>query len=281
MRMNIKLLVLALFCLITPLYGCNHLSAVVSPPIKNAVPEDPVIGKPDSTPVVDNITTEEPAKQAPTEDNGINNQEMPNSVNVSQRNDRITKKGDTDRPVVYLTFDGGQPTEPVERFLDILKENDVKGTFFITGNYFQRENLRQAILRMVEEGHTVGNHTNTHPRLPDLTREGVIEEILLVNQNYNELTKKEMLYLRPPYGSYSDQSLDITSELGMKTVLWSMDYRDWQKLKGGPDEAHQHVMSNLHNGAIILMHLNSDDTLAALDRIIKDLKARGYQIEPL
>lgn len=63
--------------------------------------------------------------------------------------------------------------------------------------------------------------------------------------------------------------------------FWSMDYRDWQTLKGGPEEAYNHVMTHLHNGAIILMHLNSKDSLAALDQIIKELKSRGFDIEPL
>ncbi|MDO7787682.1 polysaccharide deacetylase family protein [Desulforamulus aquiferis] len=285
MKKTIIVIVFLLFTMFAT--GCDDLSTITAPVTKYAMNE------PTTNIVPLNISTPEASQPAIEADKEVPEiSEVPEIPEMPQppqpvketylpEGAKAIRKGDTERPVVYLTFDGGQPTEPVDDFLDILEANEVKATFFITGNYFSRDALKESILRMVEEGHSVGNHTATHPSLPRLSPQEIEEEINFVGLNFRQLTGQDMTLLRPPYGDYSDQTLAIANELGYKTILWSVDYRDWQTLKGGPEEAYTHVMEHLHNGAIILMHLNSKDSLAALDKIIKELKLRGFQMEAL
>jgi len=188
--------------------------------------------------------------------------------------------GKPDDKVVYLTFDEGYENGYTPRILDTLKANDVKAAFFVTGHYLKSQ--PGLVRRMVEEGHIVGNHTDTHPSLPDVTDEQIKKELQVVEESYAGITgKKDMKYLRPPMGEYSERTLALTRELGYHNIFWSMAFVDWVPMPGGPEEAYQSVMDNLHNGALILLHAVSKDNTEALDRILKDIKAQGYTFKTL
>lgn len=187
--------------------------------------------------------------------------------------------GDTSQKVVYLTFDEGYENGYTPKILDILKENNVKAAFFVTGPYIKQHG--DLVKRMVEEGHIVGNHTVNHPSMPSLSDEKVKEEITKLGDMFKELTGKEMHYFRPPKGEYSERTLYLTKALGYKTVFWSLALADWQPLPGGPEESYNTVMKRIHPGAVILLHAVSKDDTLALDRIIKDIKAQGYEFKTL
>jgi peptidoglycan-N-acetylmuramic acid deacetylase len=82
-------------------------------------------------------------------------------------------------------------------------------------------------------------------------------------------------------GEYSERTLALTRELGYHNIFWSMAFVDWVPMPGGPDEAYQSVMNNLHNGALVLLHAVSKDNTEALDKILKDTKAQGYTFKTL
>ncbi|MDI6603625.1 MAG: delta-lactam-biosynthetic de-N-acetylase [Thermoanaerobacteraceae bacterium] len=187
--------------------------------------------------------------------------------------------GDTNKKVVYLTFDEGYENGYTPKILDILKENNVKAAFFVTGPYIKQHG--DLVKRMVDEGHIVGNHTVNHPSLPSISDEKVKEEITKLGDMYKNLTGKQMHYFRPPKGEYSERTLYLTKSLGYKTVFWSLAFADWQPLPGGPDESYNTVMKNIHQGAVILLHAVSKDNTLALDRILKDVKAQGYEFKTL
>jgi len=187
--------------------------------------------------------------------------------------------GDTTKKVVYLTFDEGYENGYTPKILDILKENNVKAAFFVTGPYVKEQ--ADLVKRMVEEGHIVGNHTVNHPSLPTLSDEKVKEEITMLGDMFKELTGKDMKYFRPPKGEYSERTLYLTKSLGYRTVFWSLALADWQPLPGGPEESYNTVMKRLHPGAVILLHAVSKDNALALDRIIKSIKAEGYEFKTL
>lgn len=181
---------------------------------------------------------------------------------------------------LYLTFDEGYENGYTPQILDILKANDVKAAFFVTGHYLKSQPM--LVKRMVDEGHIVGNHTDSHPSLPDVSDEEIKEELQLVEQAYEQLTgRKGMKYLRPPMGEYSERTLALTRELGYNNIFWSMAFVDWVPMPGGADEAYRSVMDNLHNGALILLHAVSKDNTEALDKILKDIKAQGYTFKTL
>lgn len=182
--------------------------------------------------------------------------------------------------VLYLTFDEGYENGYTPRILDILKENGIKAAFFVSGSYLKSQ--PDLVRRMVNEGHIVGNHTDTHPSLPDVSDARIKQELLAVEQDFEKITgQKGMKYLRPPMGEYSERTLSITRDMGYHNIFWSLALVDWVPLPGGPQESYDSVMSNLHNGALILLHAVSKDNTEALDRILKDARAQGYSFRTL
>lgn len=205
--------------------------------------------------------------------------EMPSSISSLLTKYGAFWIGDTQKKVVYLTFDEGYENGFTPKILDILKGQNVKAAFFITGHYLKSQ--PELVKRMVQEGHIVGNHTVNHPSLPDITAEQIKKETGQLSEDFFKLTGKKMVYLRPPKGEYSEQTLAITKEIGYRNIFWSLALVDWIPLPGGPDEAHRSVMDNLHNGAIILLHAVSNDNTESLEKTIKETRAQGYEFQTL
>ncbi len=184
--------------------------------------------------------------------------------------------GDVNKKIIYLTFDEGYENGYTSKILDVLRNNNVKAAFFITGPYLNEH--QDLVRRMVEEGHTVGNHTIHHPSLPEKDDSQIEEEVLGLERAFSEKFGLKMKFLRPPKGEYSERSLNITSKLGYCNLFWSFAYDDWHRDKiRGPEYAYKKVISNLHNGGIILLHAVSKDNADALDMIIKGVRANGYE----
>jgi len=187
--------------------------------------------------------------------------------------------GDTSQKVVYLTFDEGYENGYTAKILDVLKENDVKSIFFITGSYLERN--PELVRRMLEEGHEVGNHSVNHPSLPDVDNERLERELLGLEEKFYSEFNRNFKYFRPPNGEYSRRTLEAAKQMGYKNVFWSFAYKDWDvNDQKGADYAYNKVMDNLHNGAVILLHAVSKDNAEALDRIIKGIREEGYEIRP-
>jgi len=184
--------------------------------------------------------------------------------------------GDIQEKIIYLTFDEGYENGYTGKILDVLYENQVNAIFFITGPYLEKE--EELVRRMVEEGHAVGNHTISHKSLPTLSDEEIERETTGLDRRFYEKFGKNMVFLRPPKGEYSERTLRITSELGYVNVFWSFAYDDWNtKNQRGWEYAFKKVTGNLHNGAILLLHAVSSDNAEALDAIIKEARRQGYE----
>lgn len=182
---------------------------------------------------------------------------------------------------LFLTFDEGYENGYTTKILDILKEYDVPAAFFVTGPYIKDES--DLVKRMVEEGHTVGNHTIHHPSMPTVfDNEALTKEMLDLDRQFYEMTGQNMKYMRPPRGEYSERTLALTANLGYKTVLWSFAYRDWETDKQqGAQHAYDSVTPYLHDGAILLLHAVSSDNTEALPRIIQYARDNGYTFKSL
>lgn len=178
---------------------------------------------------------------------------------------------------IYLTFDEGYELGYTGQILDILKANDVKAIFFVTGHYIDSQ--PELVLRMKQEGHLVGNHTVNHPDLGIVDLETITAEITGLENKFTQLTGLPLdKYIRPPMGLYSDASLAAAANLGYRTVFWSIAFNDWDpNNQPGAEYSYQHVMDNIHPGAVILLHAVSQSNTEALDRIIKDLKEAGHE----
>ncbi|AFS79831.1 polysaccharide deacetylase [Gottschalkia acidurici 9a] len=190
----------------------------------------------------------------------------------------VVKNGPRDKKRVAITFDDGPNPVYTPQILDILKEHDVKATFFVLGKH--AEIYPDIVLREKNEGHEIGNHTYSHINI-DKTKIDKIEEEMLRTQNIiKDITKGEVKLFRPPYGIHNEQITKMAKENNMKTVLWTyyQDTRDWSS--PGTDYIVETVLSGIHNGDIILFHdhnENESHTVDALKSIIPKLKEQGYE----
>lgn len=212
-----------------------------------------------------------------------NNHEQPD---VGSQNKKILEEnngiclGNNEKKNVYLTFDEGYEAGYTSKILEILKNNNVKATFFITAHYVNTQ--EELVKQMISEGHIIGNHTVNHKSMPTLTDEQIKKEVMDLHQAMLEKFNYEMKYIRPPKGEYSERTIIETNKLGYKTVMWSFAYEDWNENKQ-PDEgkSKEKVLKNLHNGEIILLHGNSKTNTNILDTIIKEAKNMGYEFKSL
>lgn len=188
--------------------------------------------------------------------------------------------GNNEDKYVYLSFDEGYEAGYTSSILDTLKENNVKAAFFITGHYLNSQ--PELVERMINEGHIVGNHTVNHYSMPDLSDEELKEEVTKLHLAVYEKFNYEMKYLRPPKGEFSQRTLKLTKQLGYTTVMWSFAYDDWDENKQGRESyAKEKVISNIHNGCVILLHANSKDNCNILGDLIKEIKNMGYEFKTL
>jgi len=199
---------------------------------------------------------------------------------ILQKNEAIFL-GDTSRKELYLTFDNGYENGYTAKILDVLQEKKVPAIFFVTGHYVRDE--PELVKRMVAEGHLVGNHSWSHPDMTRVSNEKLKEEMDRVKNAVAELTpQKEMQYLRPPRGIFSDRTLQVCRQLGYTSVFWSIAYKDWDpKEQRGWKYAYDKVMGQLHPGAVILLHSVSRDNAEALGKIIDDARSQGYEFKSL
>lgn len=188
--------------------------------------------------------------------------------------------GNANSNSIYLTFDLGYEAGYTSKILDVLKENNVKAIFFITGHYLNTQS--DLVKRMIEEGHIVGNHTVNHKSLPDLTDDEIKNEIMNLHNALYEKFGYEMTYFRPPKGEFSSRVLSIAKELGYTAVLWSSAYDDWDESKQGrEDYGKSKILGNLHNGCVLLLHGTSKDNSNILDYVIKEAINKGYTFKSL
>ncbi len=184
--------------------------------------------------------------------------------------------GDVNENKMYLTFDEGYENGYTEEIIDTLKQENVKAIFFITGDYFDKNDA--IIRRMLEEGHEVGNHTMRHYSLPELNYEKCENEILELDRLFYNKFGRHMRFLRPPKGEYNSQVLEIANSLNYKCIMWSFAYKDWlTDEQKGADYAFQSVTENFHNGAVLLLHAVSKDNADALASIIQEARRQGYE----
>lgn len=131
-------------------------------------------------------------------------------------------------------------------------------------------------------GHIVGNHTVNHKSMPDLKDEAIKDEVMKLHQVIFEKYNYEMKYLRPPKGEYSERTLEVTQNLGYTNVMWSLAYDDWDENKQGRTEYGKNkVLSNIHPGAVILLHATSKDNSEILKEVIKETREMGYEFRSL
>lgn len=189
---------------------------------------------------------------------------------------------DTNEKVIYLTFDCGYENGNTESILDALKKHNAPAAFFIVGT-FLRDNP-DIVKRMVEEGHTVGNHTWHHPDMSSISTESAFrEELESVESLFEETTGQKMSpYYRPPQGKFSTANLQMAKDLGYSTFFWSLAYVDWyEDDQPTKEEAFEKLLGRIHPGAVVLLHNTSSTNAQILDELLTKWEEMGYHFAPL
>ena len=185
--------------------------------------------------------------------------------------------GDTTKKTVYITFDAGYENGNTPKILDTLKKHKAPATFFLVGNYIEKE--PDLVKRMVAEGHTVGNHTMSHPDMSKISdEESFRKELTELEDLFKSVTGKDMQKLyRPPQGKFSPENLEMAHKMGYKTFFWSLAYVDWiENNQPTKEQAFSKLIPRLHNGAIVLLHSTSKTTADILDELLTKWSEMGY-----
>ena len=183
---------------------------------------------------------------------------------------------------IYLTFDAGYENGNIEKILNVLKEEGVPATFFLLDNVIIKNT--DIVKRMIDEGHTIGNHTLKHKDVTKFKNINDFEkELNSLNDLFEEKTGEKMSeYFRPPEGKFNEQTLIWAKDLGYKTVFWSFAYADWDNgSQPDKDFALKKIFDNIHNGEIMLLHPTSSTNAEIIKSVIKELKNQGFKFEKI
>jgi len=243
--------------------GCSHGEPAVSHPV-------PVLSAAVSQPATVQLSS---APQPAADNRNSMNDQVQSTV-------KVINNVKTDHPMAALTFDDGPDDKYTPRILDILKKEDVKGTFFVVGQ--QAKQHPQMMKRIVEEGHVVGNHSWDHPDLAKAATDKIQSEIMSTDDEIKQLTGAVPTLFRAPYGAVSPQLALEAAESGHELIGWSVDTLDWD----GKSVAQilTNVKKEVRPGSIILQHFaggkkgNLNNTVEALPQIIAYLKQKGYTL---
>ncbi|TMW71196.1 polysaccharide deacetylase family protein [Alteribacter natronophilus] len=183
---------------------------------------------------------------------------------------------ETDEKVVALTFDDG-PGENTVEILDILREHDVKATFYLTG-YEIEEHFDDAV-QIVEEGHEIGNHSYSHQRMVFKSPSFIKEEIERTDELIREIGYEGEITFRPPYGRRLVLLPYYLSRDDRQTIYMDIEPESYPEIAAEASEIENHVAENVNPGSIILLHVMYEsrrESLNSVEGIINELKDEGY-----
>lgn len=184
---------------------------------------------------------------------------------------------DTPEKKIAISFDAAWGADYTEDLLKIMRNYDVKTTFFLVG--FWVDKYPDMVKRIDEEGHEIGNHSSKHPHMSQLSKEQIVEELTRTSEKIEAITNKKVTLFRPPFGDYNNRLIETSRGLGIQVIQWdvdSLDYKDY-----GADAIVKKVLSKVKNGSIVLFHNNANYTKDALPIILENLQKEGYKIVPV
>ena len=183
----------------------------------------------------------------------------------------------TEEKKIAISFDCAWGVDYTDKLLEIMKEEDVKCTFFAVE--FWSKKYPEYLNKIAQSGHEIGTHSATHPYMSKLDKSAIIKELTTSKEIIEKTTGQKVELFRPPYGDYDDLLLDTATELGLYTIQWSVDSLDWKDLSAS--EIKSRVAGRVQNGSIVLFHNQGLHTHEALAGIIRELKAKGFTFVPI
>jgi peptidoglycan/xylan/chitin deacetylase (PgdA/CDA1 family) len=178
------------------------------------------------------------------------------------------------QPYLAMTFDDGPHPSNTPRLLDILKQRNIKATFYVVGTNARR--YPEIMRRMIAEGHEIGNHTDNHGYLTKLSASAIRSDLARAHQAIVSATGVPPRTMRPPYGAItSDQKAWIKAEFGYPSIMWSVDPEDWKK--PGVSVVTRRLVSGARPGGILLAHDIHAPTIEAIPSALDQLLAKGFR----
>jgi polysaccharide deacetylase family sporulation protein PdaB len=191
----------------------------------------------------------------------------------------VFRHGAHNKKLVALSFDDGPDVHYTTKILNILKQNNIKATFFIIG---KRAKAHPKMVKLIsDEGHVIGNHTWDHPDIKKIDINKLKNEVQRTGNLIHSIVGYKPHLFRPPYGDANANDIKELGKLGYKIIDWTVDTRDWAGTS--PDKILNNVKKEVRPGAIVLEHCAGgkgeklDNTVAALPKIIAYLKHKDYR----
>jgi polysaccharide deacetylase family sporulation protein PdaB len=184
---------------------------------------------------------------------------------------------ETNKKQVAITFDCAWGADDIPSIIDTLVSNDVNATFFMVGDWIEK--YPDAVRLLGENNLELGNHSDSHAHVNNLSYEKNVEDMKACNEKIKELTGEECKFYRGPYGEYNNTVIQAAESLNMKVIQWDIDTLDYTGKTA--DEMCERIKKKLRSGSIILMHNDTKYTASGLEQIINCIKEEGYEIIPL
>lgn len=200
------------------------------------------------------------------------------SVFINTKKELPIYSVETGKKQIAISFDAAWGAEYTKEILQILKERDIKCTFFLVG--FWVDHYPDEVKRIAQEGHEIGNHSTNHPHMSKLDKDQIRMELETTQKKIEELAGDATVKLfRPPFGDYNDRLILTCKEMGYYPIQWDVDSLDWKNY--GVEHMYNQVTGKVREGSIVLFHNNAEYTTRALPSILDFLLEQGYEFVPI
>lgn len=180
----------------------------------------------------------------------------------------------TETNKVAITMNCAWNADDIDSILETLSKHDTHITFFMVGDWVEK--YPEAVKKIAEGGHEIGNHSYKHPHVNNMNLESNIKEIQKCSEKIKEITGKETTLYRGPYGEYNDIVINAAKSQNHETIQWNIDTLDYNGLTG--NEMWKRIEGKLASGSIILTHNGTKHTADSLDMLLTNIKQKGYEV---
>lgn len=191
---------------------------------------------------------------------------------------KLVNRVDTNEKVIALTFDDGPLPEATEQIIHLLAAENIRATFFVTGNAIELH--PDSAKSLIAAGHQIGNHSYSHQRMVLMGYDTVAAEIDKTNQLIRNLGYHEDIVFRPPYGKKLFTLPYYLSQKNITSITWDVEPESYPDIAADSQQIAQHVVDNVRPGSIILLHVmfkSREPSMLAVPAIVQRLKADGYR----
>jgi len=201
--------------------------------------------------------------------------EIPVGITLEDLGAQPIYKGNPRKPMVSFMINVAWKEENIPAMLDILREEEVKATFFFLGSWLKDPEHMEIAKQIAEEGHELANHAYSHKDLSDLTNAQVRKELEETQMLLQEIGVEHNQLFAPPSGDFNENTVRVAHEMGLHTILWTIDTVDWKN--PDPNSIVRKIGSRLEPGALILMH-PTESARDALQGMIRAAKKKGLAV---